>query len=100
MNDAVWAPILLAAALVFATRALGPMLMSGVALSPKLVRFLDALGVSVIAAIVATALVHSGLREFAAAGAAAAVMLAARSALWAMAAGVLVAAGWANLVAN
>lgn len=100
MTDTIWIAILIVAVTVHATRALGPVLMSGVTLSPRLIRFLDALGASVIAAIVATALVQSGLREIAAAVAAAVVMWGSRSALWAMTAAIVVAASWANLVAN
>ncbi|MGP1395258.1 MAG: AzlD domain-containing protein [Inquilinaceae bacterium] len=89
-----WPLIFLVAALVYGTRALGPLIMAGIVPSPRLVRFLDTLAICVIAAIVASALVQSGLREVCATALAAAVMVITRSPFWSMAAGVLLAAAW------
>jgi len=93
-----WGLILLVAALVYATRALGPVLMAGVDPSPRLKRFLDTLAASVIAAIVATALFKAGLREVTAASVTILIMILLRSAVWAMVAGTGIAALWTNAV--
>lgn len=85
------------AVLVYATRAIGPVLMAGVDPTPRLRRFLDTLAASVIAAIVATALIEAGLREIAAAAATVLVMVLSRSAVWAMMAGTAIAALWTNI---
>ena len=91
---------MMVSALVFATRAIGPVLMAGIEPSPRLRRFLDTLAVSVIAALVATALVDVGLREIAAACATVLVMVMMRSAVWAMIAGTILAAIWTNFMAE
>lgn len=90
----VWLVVPVVALIVFATRSLGPVLMTVVPLSPRVTRFLDGLAISVIVAIVATMLAKAGPREAAAAAAAVAVMLTLRSIFWAMLAGVGLAAGW------
>lgn len=93
-----WWLILMVAALVYGTRALGPVLMTGIDPSPRLRRFLDTLAVSVIAAIVTTALIDAGLREIAAASVTILIMILLRSAVWAMVAGTALAALWTNVV--
>ena len=92
-----YAAILIMAAVTLATRLLGAEIMQRVATSKSLERFLDALSSSVIAAIVATYVTQHGLREAAAVAVAAMVMLALRSAVWAMISGMAVAALWAAM---
>ncbi len=77
-----------------ATRVLGPAIMSRFSVTPVLEGFLNALSSSVIVAIVATVVAQGGWREAAAVALAAGVMLAARSAVWAMLAGATCAALW------
>jgi len=77
-----------------ATRILGPVVMSHFTVTPVLERFLNALCSSVIVAIVATVVAQGGWREAAAVAVAAGVMIAARSAVWAMLAGAASAALW------
>jgi len=86
--------IALMIAVTFGSRLAGPLIMSRVGLSPRIERFLDGLSVSVIAALVASIVAQGGLREAAAVAVAAIVMLGARSAIWAMLAGVACAAAW------
>lgn len=90
----IWLIVPLVAGIVFATRALGPVLMTKVSFSPRVTRFLDGLAISVIVAMVATALAKAGLREAAAVALAAGVMLTTRNVFWAMTAGIALAAGW------
>lgn len=73
------------------SRVAGPLAMQGIGLSKRGERVLDALALSVIAAIVASALAQAGLREAVAVAAAASVMLWTGSAARAMLAGMLVA---------
>lgn len=94
-----WTLILLVAMLVYASRALGLVLMAGVEATPRIRRFLDTLAVSVIAAIVATTLIQVGVREIAAASVTVLIMILSRSAVWAMAAGTAIAALWTRMVA-
>lgn len=82
------------AAVTLATRLGGAYLMRFVTLSPRVTHFLDAMSASVLAAIVATFVVNNGSREAAAVGVAILVMLATRSAVWAMVAAMAFAAGW------
>ena len=94
----IWLIVPLVAAIVYATRALGPVLMTRISLSPRMTRFLDGLAISVIVAMVATALAKAGLREAAAVALAATVMLTARSVFWAMVAGISLAAAWSHFL--
>jgi branched-subunit amino acid transport protein len=94
-NDlTAWTAILLVAALTFASRLIGALLMSRVDASPSLERFLDGLSVSVIAALVASILAQGGLREASAVGIAALIMFKSKSAVWAMIVGMTVASMW------
>ena len=86
--------IVLIGIVVYATRVMGPAMMLGVQVSAKIKRFLDGLALSVIVAIVASALATSTTREMVAVTVAAAVMFASRSAISAMTAGAMVAAAW------
>ena len=90
----VWAAILIIAAITFLSRITGSVLMSKVKVSPRVDRFLDALSVSVIAALVASVLAQNGLREAVAVATAALIMLRFKSAIWAMLTGIIVAATW------
>ncbi|RVU34828.1 AzlD domain-containing protein [Hwanghaeella grinnelliae] len=94
----IWLIVPLVAGIVFATRALGPVLMAKAAFSPRVTRFLDGLAISVIVAMVATALAKAGPREAVAVALAATVMLTTRSVFWAMIAGVALAAGWSHFL--
>lgn len=94
----VWMIIPLVAVIVYATRALGPVLMTRVTFSPQMTRFLDGLAISVIVALVATALAKAGLREGAAVALAATMMLTTRNVFWAMVAGIALAAGWSHFL--
>lgn len=91
---AAWVAILVIATVTFSCRLAGSILMSKVQVSPKVDRFLDALSVSVIAALVASVLAQNGLREAAAVAFASLVMLRSKSAVWAMLTGIIVAAAW------
>lgn len=90
--------IVLIAGLTFASRIAGPLLMTKMAASPKMERYLDALSVSMIAALVASSVAQTGWREAVAVLVAASVMLGGKNALWAMAAGMVLAAGWSGLL--
>ena len=94
-----WLAISLVAGVTFASRVLGSVVMSRVAASPFVARFLDGLSVSVIAALVASMLAQGGYREAAAVAVAALVMLGLKSAAWGMIAGMAVAAGWTYVTA-
>ncbi|MCK0097010.1 AzlD domain-containing protein [Yoonia sp. F2084L] len=83
------------AAITFASRIAGPLLMTNIIISPRIERFLNALSVSVIAALVASIVAQNGLREGAAVGLAAFIMLGSKSAVWAMVSGMALAAAWA-----
>lgn len=76
------------------TRLGGAFMMRFITMSPRLSRFLEAMSASVLAAIVTTFLIHGGTRESLAVGMAIVVMLATRSAIYAMFAAMLAAAGW------
>ena len=82
------------AAITFASRIAGSLLMTNIAISPRIERFLNALSVSVIAALVAPIVAQNGLREGAAVGLAAVIMLGSKSAVWAMVGGMAFAAAW------
>lgn len=81
-------------AVTLSTRLGGAFMMRFLTMSPRLSRFLEAMSASVLAAIVITFLVHGGTRESVAVGAAIVVMLATRSAVYAMFGAMFVAAGW------
>ena len=89
-----WIAILLVAALTFASRLIGALLMSRVDASPSLERFLDGLSVSVIAALVASILAQGGMREAVAVGVAALIMFKSKNAVWSMIVGMTVASMW------
>ena len=63
-------------------------------MSPKVEHFLDNLSVSVIAALVASLVARGGFREAVAVALASLVMLRWKSAVWAITAGMVVAAAW------
>lgn len=90
----VWAAILLIAIVTLASRLAGPLLMARIATSPRVERFLEGLSISVIAALVGSIVAQSGARQATAVAIAAVVMLLSRSAVWAMIAGMALAAGW------
>ncbi len=68
--------------------------MSKVRVSTRVDRFLEALSVSVIAALVVSVLAQNGMREAAAVAFASLVMLQSKSAVWSMLTGIIVAAAW------
>ena len=88
------AAIIMIAAITFASRMAGALLMSRVIVSARIERFLNALSVSVIAALVASIVAQNGLREAVAVALAAVVMLGSKSAVWAMLGGMGFAAAW------
>lgn len=96
MPDVVsaWLAILLVSGVTLASRLSGPILMARLPMSATVERFLQNLSLSVIAALVASMLMRGGLREAAAVTAAALVMIVFRKSIWAMGAGMLVAAAW------
>ena len=91
--------IALMALVTLGTRLGGAFLMRFVTLSPRVTRFLEAMSVCVLAAVVATFVVNNGTREAAAVGVAILVMLATRSAVGAMLVAMLLAAGWTLIFA-
>jgi len=101
MPDAIsaWLAILLVAGVTLASRISGPLLMARLPMSVAVDRFLQNLSLSVIAALVASILARGGLREAASVAVAALVMIVLRRSIWAMGAGMVVAAGWTFLVA-
>ncbi|QFT29968.1 Branched-chain amino acid transport protein (AzlD) [Labrenzia sp. THAF82] len=86
--------VVILAAAAFATRISGAVLMSFVTLTPKTERFLEGLSVSVIAALVASNLVTADLKTVTATLLAVAVMALSRSVIWAMFAGMMIAAAF------
>ena len=93
-NLTALAVILVVAGITFASRLSGAYLMSRIDASPKVLAFLDALSISVVAALVASIVAQHGLREAQAVIVAALVMLSLRSAVWAMIAGMVSASAW------
>jgi len=85
------------AMVTLATRLAGPWLMRHVPATPRVAAFLEAMSTSVIAGLVVTTLLHSGLREGGAVIAAVVLMWVTRSAVAAMAAGILMAAVWSAM---
>lgn len=86
--------ILLIAGITFISRIAGPLLMGGVRMSPVVMRFLDKLSVSVIAALAASMLMKGGYREAVVVAAASLIMLKSSSALWATLIGMAIASVW------
>mgnify|MGYP001803206357 CR=1 FL=1 len=68
--------------------------MSRIAISDRIERFLDAMAVSVVAALVASMIAQAGWREAAAVAICAVVMLRSQGAIWAILAGISEAAIW------
>ncbi len=91
---AAWTAIALVAAVTLTSRLAGAFLMTRIHHSAAVERFLDGLSVSVLAALVGSALAQHGWREAAAVALAALVMMRAGSAVWALTAGIALAAGW------
>lgn len=84
--------VLIMAGATFATRIAGVVFMAQVKPSPGVERFLEGLSVSVIAALVATALISADIRSYAAVAVATLVVLTTRNMIGALIAGMLVAA--------
>lgn len=93
-ETAAYSAIAMVVAVTFLTRLAGPVFMSFIGTSPRLQRFLEAMAVSVIAAIVASLATKAGGREIAALTVAAGIMLLTRSTIGAMLSGAALAAGW------
>ena len=89
-----WAAILVIASVTFLNRIAGPIMMKHIDISGRVERFLDAMSVSVVAALVASILAQGGWREVVAVGCSAVVMTQSRSAVWAMICGIGAAAVW------
>ncbi len=89
-----WAAILLIAVVIFLTRIAGPMVMGHIEISARVERFLDAMSVSVIVALIASILAQQGAREVVAVGFCALVMARFRSGVLAIITGIGVAAIW------
>lgn len=88
---------MLLAGLTFGSRLAGALLMHAVKISPAVERFLDALSVSVVAALAGSIIAQGDLRSAVAVGLAAIIMLAFRSAAWAMFSGMAAAAVWTQI---
>lgn len=82
------------ASIAFSSRLAGAMLMHAIKASPMVERFLDALSVSVMAALVTSIVAQGDLRSAVAVSLAALVMFATNSAIWSMMAGMGSAALW------
>lgn len=93
-NGAFALAMAIMAAAVLATRLAGAALMTRFTPSARVDRFLEGLSVSVIAALVASQLTVADARHVAAVIVAVAVMLLARSVVWAMFAGMVAAAAY------
>ncbi|WP_289032308.1 AzlD domain-containing protein [uncultured Roseibium sp.] len=93
-----WAAILVIASITFLNRIAGPIMMKHIDTSARVERFLDAMSVSVVAALVASILAQGGWREVAAVGLSAVVMMRSRSAVWAMISGIGAAAAWSAVL--
>lgn len=89
-----WAAILMIAAITFGSRMAGALLMRHVTISRRVEVFLDAVSISVVAALVASLLAQNGLREATAVLAASLVMLVLKSPVAAMAIGMITAGIW------
>lgn len=89
--------IFLMVAITYGTRIAGAELMTLFRITPRIEAFLKSMAVSVMVAIVATAVAQSGFRENTATLVAAAVMAVTRSSFAAMTAAMAVAAAWSWL---
>lgn len=89
-----WTAIGLAAATVFALRYAGFWVMERVGMTPTIERFLEKLSISVLVAIVASAVSAGGARELCAVVAGMVAMAVTKSALLAMSVAMCVAALW------
>lgn len=88
-----WGGIAMAAGATLVTRVSGPLIVRRFALTPRLRRFLEAAGISVLAAIVASEIAASGADAAAAATTAAICMALFRRAWLGMIGAMVVAAG-------
>ena len=91
-ETAAWLTIFMMALAIYGTRVAGVELMALFPMTPRLEAFLKSMALSVLVAIVTTALARGGLRESAAVLAAAIVIMISKSAFAAISAGLLVAA--------
>lgn len=91
---AAYLTIFLMAAVTYGTRIAGAELMALIRITPRIKAFLKSMAISVMVAIVASAVAQSGFRENTATLVAAAVMAATRSSIAAVTSGMLVAAVW------
>lgn len=82
------------AAVTLGTRLGGAAVMRLVPISDRVTRFLEAMSVSVLAAIVVTFLAQGGARELVAVATAVGLMVMARSPVWAMVSAMAAAALW------
>jgi len=99
LNDATYFLAVTVLALVaLGTRLSGALLMARVRPTPRVETFLQGMSVSVIAALVASSLTTMDLKAFAATGGAIVVAALTRSVVWAMIAGMIVAAGYPHVV--
>lgn len=92
-----WMAILVVAFVTFCNRIAGPVLMSRIAVSNRIERFLDAMAVSVVSALIASILAQSGWRETVAVVICGCVMLRSHNAIWAIVSGICVAAAWSSM---
>lgn len=92
-----WLAVMVIAFVTFCSRIAGPVLMSRIAASDRIERFLDAMAVSVVAALVASIIAQAGWREAAAVAICAVVMLRCQSAIWSIMAGIWLAAAWSSI---
>lgn len=86
------AAVAVLALVALGTRLSGAVLMAWVTPTPRMEKFLQGMSVSVIAALVASSLVSLDLKAFAATCGAILVAALSRSVIWAMLAGMIVAA--------
>lgn len=96
-----WSYILAVALLglvALGTRLSGAILMARVTPTPRVEKFLQGMSVSVIAALVASSLVAADLKTFVATGSAIVVAALTRSVIWAMIAGIIVAAAYPQIL--
>lgn len=80
------------------TRLSGALLMAWVTPTPRIERFLEGMAVSVIAALVASSLVTMDIKTFVATGCAIIVAAFSRNVIWAMLAGMIVAAAYPLII--
>ena len=95
-SGAAWAAVLVMAATVLALRYAGFSLMRHVPITPAVERFLERMSVSVLVAIVASALAAGGPRTAFAVTTGIAMMLVTRSPVAAMLTGVAAGAAWSG----